>query len=243
LSGGGGNDTLDGGAGHDVLAGGDGNDSLVGGSGNDTLSGGAGADTLVGGDGIDTLDYSASAAGVAVRLWNLTASGGDAQGDVYSGIENITGSAQNDTLNGDNGANVLIGGMGNDFLFAINGNDLVYGGDGNDTIYGGAGNDTIDGGAGNDRLFGEAGADTFVFAMGHGQDTIVDFSAAHDRLHLSSGLVEGLTTGADVLADYASVIGGNVVFDFGEGNTILLQGVNTLAGLENRIDIYTDAPF
>ncbi len=243
LDGGGGNDTLDGGSGNDLLTGGAGSDTLDGGSGNDTLSGGAGADVMNGGAGIDTLDYSASAAGVAVRLWNLTASGGDAQGDVISGIENLIGSALNDTLNGDNGANELTGGLGNDFLFAVSGNDLVYGGDGNDTIHGGAGNDTIDGGAGDDRMFGDGGADTFIFATGHGQDRIVDFSAAHDRLELSSGLVEGLTSGADVLAEYASVVGGNVVLDFGDGNSITLQGVNSLAGLDTRIDIFLDSPF
>ncbi|MBL4919354.1 NosD domain-containing protein [Szabonella alba] len=229
-----------GGAGHDRLTGDAGANLLDGAAGNDTIAGGAGADTMYGGAGIDTLDYSSDTSGIAVRLWNGTAFGGDAEGDVYSGFENLIGGSGNDTLNGDNGANILTGGDGNDFLFAVNGNDMAYGGAGNDTIYGGAGDDTLEGGAGNDRLYGDAGADTFVFATGHGQDTILGFSAAEDRLDLSSALVEGLASGADVVAEYASVTGAGVIFDFGDGNSILLQGVTTLTGLEDRIDIFGD---
>ncbi|MBL4919002.1 DUF4347 domain-containing protein [Szabonella alba] len=240
LYGGVGDDTLDGGTGHDRLYGDAGADLLIGGAGNDTVAGGAGADTMHGGDGIDTLDYSADTTGVAVRLWNLTALGGDAAGDVYTGFENLIGGSGNDTLNGDNGANVLTGGNGNDFLFAVGGNDLVYGGAGNDTLYGGAGDDTIEGGSGNDRLYGDAGADSFIFKSGHGQDTILDFSVANDRLQLSAALVEGLTTGLDVLAEHASITSAGVTLDFGGGNSILLHGVNSLTGLEDRIDIFGD---
>jgi len=76
-----------------------------------------GADILDGGTGTDTAVYSASSAGVNVNLANAGAqSGGDAAGDVLSNFENITGSAFNDTLIGDAGANVLTGGAGNDVL-------------------------------------------------------------------------------------------------------------------------------
>ena len=85
----------------DVLRGLGGNDMLYGGSGNDTLDGGAGADTLIGGPGTDTADYSSSAAGVTVNLLTGVGSGGDAQGDMLVGIENIIGSAHDDALTGD----------------------------------------------------------------------------------------------------------------------------------------------
>ncbi|MBL4919353.1 S8 family serine peptidase [Szabonella alba] len=247
-----GNDMAYGGAGHDTLYGGNGDDSLFGGAGddrlygdagNDILAGGAGADTMHGGAGTDTLDYSASAQSIAVRLWNGTAFGGDAEGDVYTGIENLVGGSGHDTLNGDNGANVLSGGDGDDFLFAVGGNDLVYGGAGNDTLYGGAGDDRLEGGAGDDRLYGDAGADTFIFGPGHGQDRILGFSATQDRLELSSALLGGLSPGTGVVAHYARVTGNNVIFDFGDGNSILLQGVNSLTGLEDRIDIFGDTLF
>ena len=93
----------------DILRGLGGNDMLFGGSGNDTLEGGPGADTLIGGPGMDTADYSASAAAVSVNLLTGLGSGGDAQGDILGGIENIVGSAFNDTLTGDNGGNALDG--------------------------------------------------------------------------------------------------------------------------------------
>ena len=122
----------------DILRGLGGNDMLFGGSGNDTLEGGPGADTLIGGPGMDTADYSASAAAVSVNLLTGLGSGGDAQGDILGGIENIVGSAFNDTLTGDNGGNALDGRSGND---------------------------TLNGGAGSDTLAGGAGADTFVFDL------------------------------------------------------------------------------
>ncbi|MEO5374344.1 MAG: cadherin-like domain-containing protein, partial [Alphaproteobacteria bacterium] len=122
-----------GGNGADNTLGGDGgNDTLSGGGGNDTLIGGAGADTLDGGTGNDTASYAGSGAGVAVSLATGVGSGGDAEGDRLSGIENLIGSAFADTLTGDAGANLLSGGAGDD------------------TLNGGAGADTLDGGTGDD---------------------------------------------------------------------------------------------
>jgi glucose/arabinose dehydrogenase len=109
----------------DVLRGLAGNDFLFGGSGNDTLEGGQGADTLIGGPGVDTADYSSSAAGVIVNLLAGIGSGGDAQGDILAGIENIVGSAQADRLTGDNGNNLLTGGAGNDILIGSAGIDTA----------------------------------------------------------------------------------------------------------------------
>jgi streptogramin lyase len=109
-------------------------DTLTGDNGNNTLIGGVGADTLTGGLGIDTADYSASAAAVSVNLLNGTGSGGDAQGDVLSGIENVVGSNQADTLTGNNGSNVLAGGLGTDRLDGGRSHDTLTGGPGTDTF-------------------------------------------------------------------------------------------------------------
>ena len=87
---------------------------LIGNSGANILTGGAGADTLDGGDGNDTASYASSPSGVTVSLATGTGSGGDAQGDTLSNIENLTGSKFNDTLEGNAGNNVLAGGAGND---------------------------------------------------------------------------------------------------------------------------------
>ncbi|QDO96735.1 hypothetical protein FNB15_05335 [Ferrovibrio terrae] len=112
-------------AGDDILDGGAGNDTLIGGAGNDTLIGGAGADVLTGGIGTDTASYSGSSSGVTVNLATGTSSGGDAAGDVLSGIENVTGSAFADTLTGGAGANQLSGGAGNDTLLGDGGWNLL----------------------------------------------------------------------------------------------------------------------
>ena len=87
---------------------------LIGNSGNNVLIGGAGADTLDGGGGTDTASYASSPAGVNVSLATGTGSGGDAQGDTLSNIENLTGSNFDDTLEGNSFNNVLVGGLGID---------------------------------------------------------------------------------------------------------------------------------
>ena len=154
LSGDAGNDLVLGGAGNDLLIGGDDNDTQDGQDGDDLLRGGSGADSLVGGIGIDTADYGLSGAGVTVNLGGGSGSGGDAQGDVLTGVENLIGSAQADSLTGDGGANVLTGGGGADALSGGGGNDQLFGGTGNDSLTGGIGADTILGGDGRDYVTG-----------------------------------------------------------------------------------------
>jgi Ca2+-binding RTX toxin-like protein len=145
LIGQGGNDRLTGLGGNDTLSGGAGADILEGGDGDDQLQSGAGADTLNGGSGLDTAWYENSASRVRVNLATGTGLDADAQGDTYTLIENVTGSAFNDILTGNASANVL------------------YGGDGLDTVDAGAGIDTI---VVNDVVAGEylnggtGGADT-----------------------------------------------------------------------------------
>ncbi|WP_374371563.1 calcium-binding protein [Dongia sp.] len=92
-------------------------DILTGGTGDDILEGLTGADQLLGGDGRDTAVYLASAAGIAVNLANPgPQSGGDAQGDRFTSIENVTGSSFADQIIGDAGSNVLRGGGGGDLI-------------------------------------------------------------------------------------------------------------------------------
>ena len=61
---------------------------------------------------------------MTVNLGTNTATGGDAEGDTFTSIENLTGSAFDDTLTGDAGNNVLEGAAGA---------DVLDGGDGLDT--------------------------------------------------------------------------------------------------------------
>ncbi|MFB6259392.1 MAG: hypothetical protein ABEK42_01545, partial [Thiohalorhabdaceae bacterium] len=111
-----------------------GSDRLYGNAGDDTLAGGSGSDLLFGGRGEDTASYAEAAAGVTVNLaghYAYQASGTDR----LFGMEHARGSAFNDTLIGDGGANRLDGGAGDDRL---------RGGRGGDTLIGGAGIDTAD---------------------------------------------------------------------------------------------------
>ena len=89
-------------------------DTLTGDANANILIGGGGADRLDGGAGSDTASYVTAGAAVTVSLATGSGSGSDAQGDLLVGIENLTGSAFNDNLIGDNNANVFIGGGGAD---------------------------------------------------------------------------------------------------------------------------------
>ncbi|QDU68546.1 PKD domain-containing protein [Engelhardtia mirabilis] len=80
-------------------------------------------DTIDGGAGVDTVDYSAVDGAVDVDLAAGTASG--AGMDTLIDIENVVGTAHDDSLVGDAGDNVLEGGSGN---------DVLDGGDGDDTL-------------------------------------------------------------------------------------------------------------
>ncbi|HEY0623756.1 hypothetical protein [Sphingomonas sp.] len=219
-----GDDLIGGTAGADALLGGAGNDMLVGNAGDDALSGGAGADILVGGAGRDLLSYAGSAAAVQVDLTRLTASGGDAGGDLFDGFEDVEGSAFADTLAGDAGANRLFGG---------NGDDVLSGGGGDDLLDGGAGADQLDGGAGIDRVdYGSSGAGVVVdLADGAASGG----EAAGDRL-VGIEAVDG-STFADTLAgsEGADWIGGGAGDDRidGRGGDDLLvggAGADTLIG-------------
>ena len=111
-----------------------GNDVLNGGAANDVLEGGAGADQIAGGGGTNTASYAGSTQGVYVNLTTGTTIGGDATGDVLSGIQYLQGSASGDELMGTSGANYINAGAGDDWIDASAGADTNDGGDGFDTI-------------------------------------------------------------------------------------------------------------
>lgn len=127
------NNTLDGKAGSDTLYGNAGNDTILGDDSDDKLIGGVGADVLNGGNGIDTASYFTATTGVTASLSASQNNTGDALGDVYQSIENLSGSEFGDSLFGDNQNNTLIGLGGDDFLDGFGGNDTLIGGKDNDT--------------------------------------------------------------------------------------------------------------
>src|SRR5215207_9924597 len=125
LRGGGGDDMVFAGSGADRVFGEAGRDALDGGLGDDLLDGGEGADQIFGGAGADTVSYLVAPRAVLINLHGQAAADG-IDTDVLSSIENAVGSAFNDTIIGDAGANVLDGGR--------EGSDQIFGGGGLDTV-------------------------------------------------------------------------------------------------------------
>jgi Ca2+-binding RTX toxin-like protein len=224
--------------GDDFLDGKGSDDLMNGGAGNDTLKGGGGADDLQGLQGIDTASYYESPEGVFVVL-GLFGAGGDAEGDTFQSIENLTGSIYADHLWGDDGINELMGMDGNDRLKGYggadslhggNGNDMLHGMDGNDTLDGGAGADTMQGGTGGDTYYVDNGADEVIEVAGQGADqvlTSVSYSLAPGSEVEMLGTTDRAATTAISLAgnNYANTIIGNA------GNNVIVGG----AGLDTMI--------
>jgi hypothetical protein len=104
------------------------------GAGNDVARPVGGDDVVCAGTGIDTILF-----GSKVRASTHGASGEGS--DLFSGIENLTGSKFKDTLVGDSLKNLIKGGKGNDTLKGKGGKDTLVGGAGEDACKGGAGND------------------------------------------------------------------------------------------------------
>ena len=186
----------------DRIGGSDRDESFIGRWGNDFIDGGGGFDRLrFDRRGVEDVEVDLSR-GTATGTWD-----GNAFAYSISNIEWVRG------------------GGGNDILRGSAGDEQFQGRSGNDSLYGGDGNDTIEGGAGNDLLSGGTGDDLYVFAPGHGNDTISNVDDG-DRADLSA-----FGTGAPAFAQLvaASVeVGGDVLVDltaFG-GGTILVRGTS-----------------
>jgi Ca2+-binding RTX toxin-like protein len=127
----------------DTLTGDSGNNTILGGEGEDTIDGSAGNDTFYGGADTDTVSYRNDPSAVMVNLSLNQATDGFGGTDQIFEVENIIGSAFNDTLIGDSNNNEIFAGDGSDQLFGESGNDTLIGGEGNDLINGGEDVDTV----------------------------------------------------------------------------------------------------
>jgi Ca2+-binding RTX toxin-like protein len=250
-----GDDTVFGSSAGDSILGGDGVDSLFGSGGDDFLSGGGGefgaGDTLVGGAGGDTLDgglgpdaasYETSTKGIVISLASPSLNTGDAAGDVYVGIEGITGSAHNDTITGNSAFNTLIGGKGSDTITgggAIG--DFIFGGDGNDLLDIGGPAGGMLGGFGNDTYIVNGGTEFLSESASQGTDTIkstVDYTLATGNsveAIIANAGTKGLSLTGNELAQTitggvgADTLGGGAGNDTlagGRGNDSLTGGAN-----------------
>ncbi|MFC7379477.1 beta strand repeat-containing protein [Brevundimonas sp. GCM10030266] len=215
------------------LQGGAGNDILSGLGGADTLIGGAGNDSLRGGDGVDAVDYSGAAGSVSANLGTgLAASDGDGGVDTFNSIENLIGSAFNDLLVGDAGANDLRGGLGADILQGLEGNDRLDGG-------AGAAN-TLQGGLGDDHYVVSSAADMIIELAGEGMDLVESLVTtftlpSNVELLIFTGTANFTGTGnseANSIVggrgdDTLDGAGGNDLLRGGAGNDTLIGGAGT----------------
>ena len=189
---------------------GSGNDIIVASSADNTIIANAGNDQITSNDGNnifyadgvdkvnaglnDTIAYDFEDTGRGVKV-NISGSSygtiaansaANAYGktDLLYNFEHITGSANGDTLVGNDLTNSILGGAGADEIAGLAGDDSLLGATGDDIIYGGTGNDTILGGDDNDTLYGEAGIDTIEGGVG---DDIIDGGSQNDYLVGESG--------------------------------------------------------
>jgi Ca2+-binding RTX toxin-like protein len=151
-------------------------ENLTGSEQHDLLIGDGAANAFDGGPEEDTVAFTGLSQGVSASLVTNSATG---QGsDTLTGIENLTGSDQDDTLTGDAGPNVLSGRDGADNLTGGLGADGFFLGDGLDVITADDGVvDAIDcEGTGPDSgsVDGPAPAETYNDCDSDG-DSVVDF--------------------------------------------------------------------
>jgi Ca2+-binding RTX toxin-like protein len=189
-------DRIDGRAGDDTLLARKGSDRLTGGRDDDRLNGGQtgaerylfddnwGNDTIADPAGRDGLNFSAASFGVVVDLVPSADNEARTTNDAGSGtvnfpstvaIEDVVGTADEDTIRGTDTGNSLAGGADNDFL---------------------------EGRGGNDTLGGGGGFDEYVFDEGWGADTVL--AGSQDLLNFHavgvSIIVDLETAGAEVFA-------------------------------------------
>jgi Ca2+-binding RTX toxin-like protein len=176
------------------LRGGSGDDTLTGDAGDNVLEGGTGADAFDGGHGYDVVTYAHASQRVIVGIAGF-GSGDDADGDTYTNVEALTGSAYDDiffllgsfTVEGGAGADQIVGIDGLLTLSYANSGEAVTvdlasgtasGGDAEgDTLgvsfaglIGSTHADTLIGGTATSYISGNGGLDTIT--GGAGNDTI-----------------------------------------------------------------------
>ena len=234
-----GDDVINGGEGNDTLEGHKGTDTLDGGEGSDTYKVHAKEDSTdiyadSGTDGgTDILDatrvddlfliaaFDAASSGIEVIEGDGTRIvGGEDAVDwdftdiTLSGIKQLRGTTDDDSIVGSDGDDKIIGRGGNDTLDGGAGDDVVKGGGGDDTLRGDQGNDKLKGGGGDDVLIFDS-ADTSLVNGGSGSDTLA----------LNSG--ENL----DITNSAGSVYKNIEIIDLGGtgDNSLTLDGASVLA--------------
>ena len=212
----------------DDYAGGDVDDTIEGTFRDDTMTGGGGGDTFVFDEtsGNDTITDFSTTEGDQIDLTAFTAS------VTWQQLQEAMSAVEDDPNTRETESGTIIDltafGGGTITLEGVTSADLTQnmfvlddfaGGDGDDTIEGTSHDDTITGGDGDDTMTGNEGADKFVFASGHGDDTITDFTDGEDTIDLSA--FTAITGFGDLTVEQD---GDDTVITVPGGGTITLQG-------------------
>ncbi|MGS0724099.1 VCBS domain-containing protein, partial [Shewanella sp. 30m-9] len=217
--------------------------------GNDTIAGGNGDDIIFGdltdflGNGLQGMEalreYVADERGVNINAIK-DVDVHEFISENYSSFDVSQANDGSDTLNGDNGNDIIFGQGGDDTLNGGANNDILIGGDGSDTIIGGVGRDLLSGGIGNDALYGgellnpdDSERDFFVWGSNSADgstDTIYGFNNQIDTLDLSDLLVNEENGN---LEDFLS-------FSFNLGDTTITIDADGLGGSTDSVMIVLD---
>nr|WP_228028481.1 Calx-beta domain-containing protein [Donghicola mangrovi] len=155
--------------------------------------------------------------------------------------ETLRGLAGNDTISGSGGDDTIKGDNGNDLLEGDSGDDMIFGGKGADKGNGGIGADYIDGGTGNDILTGGAHPDDFAFDIARGgKDKITDFAGNDTLIFYRRGQEMTKEKAQAFVNEYATETKNGVLFDFGKGNTLLIEDADDSADLVGAISFSYD---
>jgi hypothetical protein len=211
-----------------------GSSTLRGNDGNDTISisGALSSSALINGNaGNDSIAIAAASSGVRVLGGSdndtITVGGNLTSGAIVNGNDGkdsitVSGAFTNasSTIYGGKGSDTLTAGTGGNILSGDIGADSVYGGTGADTLYGGDGNDLIsangtvaatanvDGNS--DTLVGGEGIDTFAAAGSTGATGTGATTSASGGGFAGSN-ASGTVIGVDVITDFTSGTGGDIV--------------------------------
>lgn len=117
---------------------------------------------------------------------------------------------------------VLTGNRFPDIIRAHDGDDRIRGMEGNDIVHAGRGDDFILGGPGDDTLRGGHGSDTFLYDLGDGRDTIVDFNSGIDHIALFGFEGANFVT---LIMPSITYMEGNALITLGDGQTLLLLDI------------------
>jgi hypothetical protein len=139
-----------------------------------------------------------------IGIEKVTLSQGNDSVQLGGGVKVIYSGAGNDRATGFATAEFFDMGTGDDYAFGARGRDTLRGGYGDDRLWGGDDHDTLYGSPGNDTLWGGQGNDVLV--GGQGNDVLLGESGA-DRFVFKAGSGHDRITDFDVRTDMLQFIG------------------------------------